>query len=339
MNSLYYVGLDVHKKTIQYCVKQICGTRIQEGKIRSHREALDSWRQQLPGPWMGALEATLFTEWIYDYLKPYSVDLKVAHSARVKALVSGKKKNDQIDAETLADLLRCNLLPEVHMMPSWMRDLRRILRYRNLLIRQRTQFKNRMAGLLMQTGVEYNRQKLHGQRYFQQLIQNLEEVPDSVVDLLKMGRQSLEFLNGLEKRLIQSLMDHPSLQQRVECLKSIPSVGLIVALTWALEIGEVRRFRSISQAVSYCGLTSTLRESAGKQKRMPLSRQRNKYLQSMLIEAAKMAPRFYPPLAQIYQKEKQKSNSNQATLNVARKLVAYLMAVDRRQRPFEVAAL
>ena len=133
-------------------------------------------------------------------------------------------------------------------------------------------------------------------------------------------------------------MAHPSLKQRVDCLQSIPSVGVIVALTWALEIGEVNRFRSISQAVSYCGLTSTLRESAGKQKRMPLSRQRNKYLQSMLIEAAKMAPRYSPPLAQVYQKEKEKSNSNQATLNVARKLVAYLMAVDRRQTPFQLAA-
>jgi len=335
MNTIYYVGLDVHKKTINYCVKQLDGTKLQEDRLPATRLALDGWCKQLPGPWMGALEATMFTEWIYDHLKPQSVDLKVAHSARVKALLAGKKKNDRIDAETLADLLRCNLLPQVHMMPTPLRELRRLLRYRHLLVRQSTQLKNRMAGLLMQGGIEYNKQKLHGQRYFQQLIENLEGVPESVVDLLKMGRQSLEFLKSLEKRLIHSLMDNESLHQRVDLLQSIPSVGLMTALTWALEIGDVKRFPSISQAVSYCGLTSTLRESAGKQRRMPLSRQRNKYLQYMLIEAAKLAPRFYPPLDQLYQREKQKSNPNQATLNVARKLVAYLMAVDRRQRPFE----
>jgi len=49
-----------------------------------------------------------------------------------------------------------------------------------------------------------------------------------------------------------------------------------------------------------------------------------------------MAPRYSPPLALLYDQEKRKGNANRATLAVARKLVAYLMAVDRGQRPFEV---
>ena len=71
--------------------------------------------------------------------------------------------------------------------------------------------------------------------------------------------------------------------------------------------------------------------------RTPLSKQRNKHLQTTLIEAAKMAPRNSPELAMLYDKEKQKGNANRATLAVARKLVAYLMAVDRGQRNFQVA--
>jgi transposase len=70
--------------------------------------------------------------------------------------------------------------------------------------------------------------------------------------------------------------------------------------------------------------------------RTPLSKQRNKHLQTILIEAAKMAPRYSPDLAMLYDKEKQKGNANRATLAVARKLVAYLMAVDRGQRDFQV---
>jgi len=68
--------------------------------------------------------------------------------------------------------------------------------------------------------------------------------------------------------------------------------------------------------------------------RTPLSKQRNKHLQTTLIEAAKMAPRNSPELAMLYDKEKQKGNANRATLAVARKLVAYLVAVDRRQKEF-----
>ena len=69
--------------------------------------------------------------------------------------------------------------------------------------------------------------------------------------------------------------------------------------------------------------------------RTPISK-RNKHLQTTLIEAAKMAPRYSPTLAQLYDREMQKGNANRATLAVARKLVAYLMAVDRGQTHFLV---
>lgn len=338
MNGLYYVGLDVHKKTISYCIKDERGAIYREGQIRSARSHLDQWCRQLPGPWVGALEATLFSEWIYDHLEPQAQELKVAHPARLQALVAGKKKNDRIDARLLADLLRCDLLPAIQMLPTELRELRRMLRYRNLLVRETTRLKNRIAGLLMETGVEYHKQKLHGQRYFQQLISSLEGVPDSVLGLLEMSRQSVDFLRALERKLMRKLLAHAGLRQRVELLETIPGVGVIVSLTWALEIGEVGRFRTISQALSYCGLTSRQHQSAGITRRAPLSRQRNKHLQTVLIEAAKLAPRFHPPLEVLYHRQRQKGNPNQATLAVARKLVAYLMAVDRRQRPFQIGS-
>jgi transposase len=68
--------------------------------------------------------------------------------------------------------------------------------------------------------------------------------------------------------------------------------------------------------------------------RTPLSKQRNKHLQTTLVEAAKMAPRYSPALALLYDTEKLKGNANRATLAVARKLVAYLVAVDRGARNF-----
>ena len=117
---------------------------------------------------------------------------------------------------------------------------------------------------------------------------------------------------------------------------TIPAVGPITALTWALEVGDVQRFSSIKTAISYCGLCGAENSSANIIKRTPLSKQRNKHLQTILIEAAKMAPRNSPDLAMLYDREKQKGNANRATLAVARKLVAYLVAVDRRQKDFLV---
>ena len=117
---------------------------------------------------------------------------------------------------------------------------------------------------------------------------------------------------------------------------TIPAVGPITALTWALEVGDVQRFSSIKKAISYCGLCGAERSSANIIQRTPLSKQRNKHLQTVLIEAAKMASRNSPELAMVYDQEKQKGNANRATLAVARKMVAYLVAVDGRQNGFLV---
>jgi hypothetical protein len=83
----------------------------------------------------------------------------------------------------------------------------------------------------------------------------LQEVPGSVVELLQLSRGQVEFFATIQRRLLKELREYPELSQRVMRLQSIPGVGEILALSWALEVGEVDRFPSIAQAVSYCGLT------------------------------------------------------------------------------------
>jgi transposase len=110
---------------------------------------------------------------------------------------------------------------------------------------------------------------------------------------------------------------------------------VVTALTWILEVGEVERFSSIDRAISYCGLCSALRESAGKSSRGPISKQRNRHLQTVLIEAAHLAPRWNASLRDVRDRELARGHKNRATLAVARRLVALLMAVDRRGTPYE----
>jgi transposase len=336
MTTIDYIGFDIHKKTISFCAKAQDGTILEEGTIPALRNKLLAWAKARPRPWMGAMEATLFTGWIYDLLKPLAQALQVAHPPMVEAIAAAKKKNDKVDARMIADLLRCNLLPQCYMAPVAIRDLRRMLRYRNLVVRQTTRMKNRIAGLLMETGVAYNKERLHGKGYFSELLRNLQDVPRSVVELLKLSRGQLEFFTTIQNRLLKGLRDHPELSQRVMRLQSIPGVGEILALSWALEVGEEDRLPSIARAVSYCGLTSAQHSSAGKEQRGPISKQRNRHLQTILIEAAKLAPRYNSQLAAVHDRELQRGNRNRATLAVARKLVAYLMAVDKSGQPFQM---
>jgi transposase len=196
------------------------------------------------------------------------------------------------------------------------------------------QMKNRISGLLMETGVSYNKQKLHKVGYFAELLSSNEEVHESVRPLLKVSRDTIVRAQRLDYALVTSLEHDPLLAERLKRLRTVPGVGPITALTWALEIGDVTRFASIKEAISYCGLCSAEKSSADKMMRTPISKQRNKHIQQALVEAAKLAPRQCHELAVIHEKEKQRGNRNRATLAVARKMVSYLLAVDRRKQDF-----
>lgn len=335
MNVTHYIGFDVHKKSISFCVKAAEGRIIEEATLRATHETLRQWASSRQEPWRGAMEATLFSGWIYDTLKPFAAELQMGHPAMMRAIAASKKKSDKLDARKIADLVRCNLLPACYVAPVEVRELRRILRYRSLVVEQATRMKNKTAGLLMEVGVEYNKQRLHGKKYFERLLGCLEETPESVKDLLRLSRGAMETLEATGRQLLARLQADQRLAERVLLLTSIPSVGGVTALTWILEVGDPHRFCSVAHAVSYCGLTSALVSSAGKQQRGPISKQRNAHLQTVLIEAAKMAPRWNPELAAAHARELKRGNRNRATLAVARKLVAYLLAVDKSGQPFQ----
>ncbi len=331
---MYYIGLDVHKKTISYCVKDVAGRVCQEGKIGSTRYELDAWIKTLPQPRMIAMEATIFTGWIYDHLLPHAEKVKVAHPLMLRAIAAAKRKNDTIDARKIADCLRCDLLPECHMASTEIRDRRRTLRYRNLVLRQAVQMKNRVSGLLMETGVSYNKLRLHRMGYFAELMATNEEVSQSIRPLLRLCREHIDRSIKMNTVLLNSLERDPLLAERLQRLRTVPGVGPITALTWALEVGDISRFHNIKQTISYCGLCSAERSSADKVMRSPISKQRNKHIQQVLVEAARLAPRYSDELALLYERERQRGNGNRATLAVARKMVTWMLAVEKRNQDF-----
>ena len=167
----------------------------------------------MPQPRTIAMEATIFTGWIYDHLLPHAEKVKVAHPLMLRAIAAAKKKNDRIDAGKIADCLRCDFLPECHMASTEIRDRRRTLRYRSLVIKQMVQMKNRVSGLLMETGVSYNKQRLHKVGYFAELMTANEDVYESIRPLLKLSREMISRLQKLDYALVSSLERDPLPQQ------------------------------------------------------------------------------------------------------------------------------
>ncbi len=336
METMYYIGLDVHKKTISYCVKDGSGRIYAEGTIpatRLHSGHVDENASAAVDGGDGS-----------DHF--HGLDLRsspaACGSSEGGASADAARHRGGEEEERSHRCQQDRRLPALRFSAGVLHGLdgdsraATHLRYRNLLVRQTVQMKNKIAVLLMEAGVSYNKQKLHKVGYFRELLATNQDINEGLRPLLRLCREMVVRLGKTESALVRSLQRDSLLVERVERLMTIPAVGPITALTWALEVGDVQRFSSIKKAISYCGLCGAEKSSANITMRTPLSKQRNKHLQTVLIEAAKMAPRNSPELAMVYEQEKQKGNANRATLAVARKMVAYLVAVDRRQKDFLV---
>ena len=143
----------------------------------------------------------------------------------LRAIALAKKKNGRIDANKICDCLRCDFLPECYMASSEIRQRRRTLRYRNLLVRQMVQMKNKIAVLLMEAGVSYNKQRLHQAGYFRELLASNPEIDPGLRTLLVQCRDMVVRLAKTEKALIGCLQRDRLLADRVERLMSIPTIG------------------------------------------------------------------------------------------------------------------
>ena len=137
-------------------------------------------------------------------LLPQAAALKVAHPLMLRAIAAAKKKN-AIDANKIADCLRCDFLPECYMASTEIRERRRTLRYRNLLVRQVVQMKNKIAVLLMEAGVSYNKQELHKAGYFCELLATNQNIDDGLWSLLRLCREMMVRLGKTESALARSL--------------------------------------------------------------------------------------------------------------------------------------
>jgi len=129
------------------------------------------------------------------------------------------------------------------------RERRRTLRYRNLLVRQMVQMKIKISSLLMEAGVRYCKQRLHQAGYLRELLATNPDIDEGLSSLLRLCRDTVMRLQRTESALVRSLERDSLLMERVERLMTIPAVGPITALTWVLAVDDVQRFSSITE---YC---------------------------------------------------------------------------------------
>ncbi|MFH1224804.1 MAG: IS110 family transposase [Candidatus Diapherotrites archaeon] len=327
----FYAGLDVHKEHINAAVVDSRGKIVKEAKFMNTPEALDAFISGLSGDTEFALEACGFYEPVYDWIDDRGRSVSLCHPKKVKAIASAKIKTDVIDARTIAQLKRVDLLPESYVPPKHVREIRSIVRHRASLTRQRANIRRSTHSVLHRHGIKQPFSDLFGKAGIEWLKRlDLPYAGRMAVDNYLAIHASMSGKIEVTTASIKALVDaNPD----VKMLTTMPGIGEYSALFVTTEVGDIKRFPNSEKLCAYAGLVPSVHQSARTLRRGHITKEGNKLLRWILIQCAHKAVVSDPHLRKKYMKLKCRLGANKAVVGIARKMLCYLyvMLTERRE--------
>jgi transposase len=230
--------------------------------------------------------------WLADACKAAGLHFVLAHALYLKAIHGGKNKNDRIDSEKIAHLLRSNLIPPGYVYPAEKRPLRALLRQRLLYVWNRSELLARIQSHQLAYNRPTSRQNIYNRESWTEQLLASETDPVRQLalqnDLALIGHYDAQ-LASLEKELLK--LTKRTAHRDFTLLQTAPGIGDYLGLTILHEIGDLARFPTVKDFLSYCRLVKGTVASAGKIKGLRGARLGNPYLRWAFGEAAVVAKR------------------------------------------------
>jgi transposase len=255
-------------------------------------------------------------------------ELVVGDAAKIRAQETRKQKHDRRDAELILQLLLRGDFPKIWLPSAEERDVRVLLEHRHQLVQLRTRAKNGLQAVALNYGLR-RRSRLwteEGREKLQKL--PLREGPGRRrADLLALLAQLDTWVKELDQRIEEEVGRRPEAQR----LMTHPGVGALTALGTVLVLGPVERFPDARHVTSYVGVIPQEESSGGRQRFGHLTKQGNRLLRFLLVEAAQTACRFDPGLKRTYRRLVFRKGTALAKVAMARKLLIrlYIMLRDK----------
>jgi transposase len=294
-------------------------------------QQLAAYRDSLEGI---VVESTYNWYWLVDGLMDAGHKLHLANTAAIQQYEGLKYTDDPYDARWLAHLLRLGILPQGHIYPKQHRPVRDLLRKRGQMVRQRTMNLLSIQNLFSRnTGgsMNANRVKRLDSKEIDELIPNTD-----LALAIKANLAMLQCAEGQIGILEKAVIGRVKLEPEFELLKTVPGIGLILALTIMLETGDIGRFPTVGDYASYCRCVGSKKISNGKKKSSGNPKNGNKYLAWAYIEAANYAVSYSAKIKSFYQRKKAKTNGIVAIKAVAHKLCRACYYIMKDQVAFDV---
>lgn len=328
-----YVGLDYHKDCIQVCVVN------QRGHLLCNRSSKNDWHSvvELAEGYGKVVRASVEScvgaaDLAEELVKKAKWSVDLAHPGYVKRMKQNPDKSDFTDAHMLADLERLGYLPRVWLAPQEIRDLRRLVRYRQQLVNERRNIKLRIGALLR----EHRTCKGSGRRWGRLWMVWLQAIPGMSEPSQWIIHQHLERLKGLREEIQvveKRLLVWSEKDAVVQKLLALPGVGFVTAWMLRAEIGRFDRFRSGKQLSRFCGLSPRNASSGARQADAGLIKAGNALLRATIIQAAHRLIRNSPRWSALaYKMERGGKEGSVIAAAVANRWIRWLFHQMRPER-------
>jgi len=296
-------GIDLHARCMYVCVMDAQGKKLVHTNVRNNDFG---HFLKLVGPYRHDLTVTCECMfgwyWLADACHQAKLTFVLAHALYVRCIHGGKNKNDRVDSEKLTHLLRSNLIPPAYAYPASKRPLRALLRQRLTYVWNRTELLARIQSHQLAHNRPIVRPTCPNRDPWEQHLMESEDHPLRQLALqndLAMVRHYDKQIGALEWRLKQLTKQHAGRDYAL--LQTVPGIGQHLGMTILHEIGDIERFPTVKDFLSYCRLVKGTVASAGKIKGLRGAKLGNPYLRWAFGEAAVIAKRDHAligPLAQ-----------------------------------------
>lgn len=333
---LFYCGVDLHARTMYLCILDREGNIVLHKNIKTQPAALlravEPFREGL----VIGCECMFAWYWLADLCAEEGIEFVLGHALYMGAIHGGKSKNDRIDSEKIARLIRGGTFPLSYVYPAQMRSTRDLMRRRMYLMRRRSELLAHIHMTYQQYNLDCPARRLRyaGNRegltdpFDDGSVKKMMAVDVAVIDQLD------KLINDLELFIVRHAKVHDG--QTFYLLRSVPGIGKVLALILMYEINIIRRFGSVGDFVSYCRLVKCSHSSAGKISGSGGRKIGNAFLRWAFGEAACLLIRQLPQAKRWIDRKEKKYGKGKALSLLAAKLGRAVYWMLRREEVFNV---
>lgn len=332
----YHVGIDLHSNNNVVVIldetDRVVGHIRLPNDLGRVLDYLSPYRQDIAGI---AVESTFNWYWLVDGLIEAGYHVYLVNTTAVQQYSGMKYSDDKDDARWLAHLLRLGILPTGYIYPKAERVVRDMLRRRSQMVQQRsTQILSIESLLSRHLGHRASANAI--KRWTAEDVERLP-LPTEVKLTLDTYRTTMWCFDGEIHRLEEAVLARVSDRPQYQLLQTVSGIGKMLALTIALETGDIRRFADVGNFTSYCRCVGSRWVSNGKRKGAGNVKNGNRYLAWAFVEAAHFAVRYDERIKRYYERKRARTHAVVAIKTVAHKLARACYHVMREEVPFEVA--